>query len=91
MLLRFGITSAGPLRWGLIRDPRGKFKTRALFGTQQAAAPAQILKWCLPRRPVDVTFHEVQAHLGVETQRQWSDTALARATPILWGLFAWMT
>ena len=38
-----------------------------------------------------MTFQEVRAHLGVETQRQWSDRAIARTTPILMGLFSWTT
>jgi hypothetical protein len=38
-----------------------------------------------------VTFHEVRTHLGVETQRQWSDLAIARTTPILMGLFSLVT
>jgi hypothetical protein len=29
--------------------------------------------------------------LGVETQRQWSDKAIARTTPLLLGLFSWVT
>ena len=37
------------------------------------------------------TGQEVRAHLGVETQRQWSDRAIARTTPILMGLFSWIT
>ena len=40
---------------------------------------------------LEVTFHETRAHLGVETQRQWSDRAIARTTPILMGLFSWVT
>ena len=43
------------------------------------------------RWPVEVTFQEARAHLGVETQRQWSDLAIARTTPILLGLFSWVT
>ena len=38
---------------------------------------------------LEVTFQEVRTHLGVETQRQWSDLAIARTTPILMGLFSW--
>jgi hypothetical protein len=30
----------------------------------------------------------VRDHLGVETQRQWSDLAVARTTPCLLGLFS---
>ena len=32
----------------------------------------------------------MRAHLGVETQRQWSDRAITRTTPILMGLFSWV-
>ena len=40
---------------------------------------------------MEVTFHEVRAHLGVETQRQWSAQAIARTTPTLMGLFSLVT
>jgi hypothetical protein len=48
----------------------------------------QILEWFVRRWQVEVTFHEVRAHLGVETQRQWADQAIARTTPGLLGLFS---
>ncbi len=38
-----------------------------------------------------MTFEEVRAHLGVETQRQWSELAMARTTPALLGLFSLVT
>ena len=37
---------------------------------------------------MEVTFKEARAHLGMETQRQWSDLAIARTTPVLLGLFS---
>ena len=80
-----------PLRWVLIRDPNGKFETRAVLCTDQSADPVQILTWFVRRWQVEVTFQEVRAHLGVETQRQWSDNAIARTTPILLGLFSLVT
>jgi len=82
---------AVPIRWVLIRDPNGMFETRALLCTDQAATPVQILKWFVRRWQVEVTFQEVRTHLGVETQRQWSDKAIARTTPVLLGLFSWVT
>jgi hypothetical protein len=33
----------------------------------------------------------MRAHLGVETQRQWSDLAILRTTPALLGLFSLVT
>ncbi len=43
------------------------------------------------RWPVEVTFEEARAHLGFETQRQWSQKAIARTTPVLLGLFSLVT
>jgi hypothetical protein len=80
-----------PIRWVLVRDPKGKFETRALLCTQLDQHPRQILQWFLWRWQVEVTFQEVRSHLGVETQRQWSDLAIARTTPVLLGLFSIVT
>jgi len=80
-----------PIRWVLVRDPKGKFETRALLCTQLDQQPRQILQWFLWRWQVEVTFQEVRAHLGVETQRQWSDLAIQRTTPVLLGLFSIIT
>jgi hypothetical protein len=40
---------------------------------------------------VEVPFEEVRRHLGVETQRQWSELAIRRTTPALLGLFSLVT
>ena len=40
---------------------------------------------------LEVTFEEAREHLGLETQRQWSDLAIARTTPALLGLFSFIT
>lgn len=79
------------IRWVLIRDPQGKFDPQALLCTDQAISPRQIIEWFVLRWQIEVTFHEVRAHLGVETQRQWSDLAILRTTPALLGLFSLVT
>ncbi len=79
---------AVPIRWVLVRDPVGKFETQALLSTKLEAEPQQILEWFVLRWTVEVTFEEVRAHLGVETQRQWSEKAIARTTPCLLGLYS---
>ena len=79
------------IRWVLIRDPQGTFDPQALLCTDPAADPTQILEWFVLRWQLEVTFQEVRTHLGMETQRQWSDLAIARTTPILLGLFSWTT
>lgn len=80
-----------PIRWVLVRDPAGKYKSTAFLCTDLTANPLQILHWFILRWNVEVTFQEARAHLGMETQRQWSDLAIARTTPALLGLFSLVT
>jgi hypothetical protein len=80
-----------PIRWVLIRDPKGKFATQALLCTDPEATPLQILSWFVLRWQLEVTFQALRTHLGVETQRQWSERAIARTTPALLGLFSLVT
>lgn len=80
-----------PIRWVLISDPRGKFATQAGLCTDLAVDPLQIVSWFTLRWQLEVTFREVRAHQGVETQRQWSDRAIARTTPALLGIFSLVT
>ena len=80
-----------PIRWVLIRDPQGQYEPMALLSTNSAYSPSQIATWFVRRWTVEVTLEEARAHLGVETQRQWSDLAITRTTPALLGLFSWVT
>jgi hypothetical protein len=80
-----------PLRWVLVRDPLGELLPAAFFATDLTATPEQILAWVVMRWGIEVTFEEARAHLGLETQRQWSDLAIARTTPALLGLFSFIT
>lgn len=82
---------AVPIRWVLVRDPAGKFETQALLCTKLEATPQQILEWFVKRWAVEVTFEEARAHLGVESQRQWNDWAIARTTPALFALYSLIT
>ena len=80
-----------PIRWVLMRDPEHRFAPQALLCTDPAREPARIVAWFVQRWQVEVTFQEARAHLGVETQRQWSDKAIARTTPCLLALFSIVT
>jgi hypothetical protein len=82
---------AVPLRWVLVRDPQGQFKTQALLCTDLKADPEKILSWFVMRWQLEATFQEVRRHLGFETQRQWSEIAIRRTTPALLGLFSLVT
>ena len=77
-----------PIKWVVVRDPAGKLRTEAFFSTDLEASEEQILAWFVLRWNIEITFEELRAHLGVETQRQWSDLAIARTTPALFGMFS---
>jgi hypothetical protein len=79
------------IRDGLVADPEGTLRMAAFFCPDVQATPAQILSWVVMRWSVEVTFEERRAPLGLETQRQWSDHAIARTTPVLLALFSLVT
>jgi len=80
-----------PIRYVLVRDVEGELRPQAFLCTDLDADPVDILRWFVRRWSIEVTFAEVRRHLGVETQRQWSDPAIARTTPALLGLFSLVT
>lgn len=75
----------------LVRDPYGEREPQAFLSTDLSATPERILGWFASRWRMETTFQETRAHLGVETQRQWSDLAILRTTPALLGLFSLVT
>ena len=77
-----------PLRWVLVRDPQRELASQAFLCTDLAAEPEQILAWFIRRWQIEVTFEETRAHLGMETQRQWSDRAIACTTPVILALYS---
>jgi hypothetical protein len=79
------------IRWVLIRDSHARFKPQALWSTNLAHTCEQILAWFVRRWTMEVTLEEARAHLGMETQRQWHDRAIARTTPALVSLYSVMT
>lgn len=80
-----------PIRWVLIRDPQHRYDPVALLCTNSTYSDEQIIEWFVRRWSMEVTFEESRAHLGVESQRQWSNLAILRTTPALLGLFSWVT
>jgi hypothetical protein len=79
------------LRIVLVKTPDGKNVAETFFTTDVLNSPEQIINWFVLRWNIEVTFEETRAHLGVETQRQWSDKAIQRSTPLLMGLYSLLT
>jgi hypothetical protein len=79
------------LRWVILRDPEGKLEPSVIATTDLGLDPITIIRYFVRRWRIEVTFAEVRRHLGVETQRQWSEKAIKRSTPILMALFSMVT
>ena len=76
-----------PIKWVLMIDPEGDLDPLPLMCTDFSMAAERIIELYVLRWNLEVTFREVREHLGVETQRQWSDKAIAKTTPVLMGLY----
>ena len=87
---RFGSTSS-PIRSYAHPGSGGKTArqaAKALFSTDQTQSAEEIVGDCMKRWSMEATFEESRAHLGIETQRHWSDLAVERTTPVLLGLYS---
>ena len=80
-----------PILWALVRYPDGRREPETFLCTDTQANPRDVLA-CFDRRwAVKTTFEEARAHLDMETQRQWSDSAVLRTIPLLLGLYSVIT
>lgn len=76
------------IKWVLLKDPEGKLEPVLLACTDTELSDEKIISLFVRRWRIEVTFAEVRRHLGVESQRQWSDLAIERSTPSLMALFS---
>jgi hypothetical protein len=74
------------IRLVIVCAPDGKLRLEACCCTDRQATPGHILAGVVRRWSVEVTCEEARAHGGLETQRQGSDLAIARTTPVLLAL-----
>jgi hypothetical protein len=77
------------IRWVIVRDPMSKLSPRAYFSTRQVDAPRQIVVEFIKRWTIETTFEEARAHLGIETQRQWSDRRWSVRHHVCWASTRW--
>lgn len=76
-----------PIRWVLVRDIDSS-RVEAICSTDQLMDAKATISMFVLRWNIEVTFEESRRHLGVETQRQWSNLAIERSTPCLFGIFS---
>ena len=73
-----------------VYDPSGQWESCVLFATDPTLTAQHVIELFVMRWNVEVTFEEVRAHLGFETQRQWSPLAILRTSPALLGLYSFI-
>jgi len=71
-----------------VGNAEGDPEPAAFFCTGPACEPLWLVTALVRRWNVEVTFEEGRRPRGVETPRQGSDRAMARPTPLLFGLFS---
>jgi hypothetical protein len=76
-----------PIHWVLIKENVNSEPT-ALFSNNLSHSPEEIISYYVRRWPIETTFEEGRRHLGIETQRQWSDNAILRTTPTIFASYS---
>jgi len=79
-----------PIVWVLVKSSVGE-EPVAFFSTHLSHTPKQIIERFVRRWSIESTFEEARRHLGMETQRQWSDKAIMRTTPVILASFSIVT
>jgi hypothetical protein len=72
----------------LVICPDNSFKPTAFFCSDLSVSPELIITWFVGRWNLEVTFEDIRTYLGFETQRHWSDRAIERTAPCLFGIFS---
>lgn len=72
--------------FGTTRDLSVKRPPKAIVSTDPTQSAEQIISDVMTHWSLNVTVEEGRAHMGMETQCQWSDLALERSTPLPFGL-----
>jgi hypothetical protein len=81
-------SKATKVKWVVVRDPDGIKSDEVFFSTDTTLKPRRIVEMFVSRWALETTFQEVRRHLGLETMRNWSRTAVTRSVPLLFGLYS---
>lgn len=79
-----------PIRMVLVKSS-AHGTAEAFFSTDLSHEIKFIVETYVKRWPLEVTFEESRRHLGIETQRQWSDNSIGRETPAIFASFSIIT
>jgi len=76
------------VRWVVVRDPKGKRSDEVFFTTDRSLSPSEIVECYTRRWCIEVTFEEARRHLGIETLRNRTRSAISRSVPMLFALYS---
>ena len=81
-------TKATWVRWVYVRDPEGKRRDEVFFTTDRSLEAYEIVQLYVSRWSLETTFEETRRHLGLETLRNRTLTAVQRSVPLLLSLYS---
>ncbi len=76
------------IRWIIVRCSEGSINPMCIISTDIEKGVQEIVESYVARWNIEVTFEEMRAQLGFEEQRHWSEKAIDRSTPCLFGMFS---
>jgi len=77
-----------PVRWVVVRQTEGNHPDEAFFTTDVESPLKGLVETFVRRWPVETTFEEARAHLGLETLRNRTPNAVRRSAPLLLALYS---
>lgn len=83
-------TKATWTRWVYVRYPEDKRRDEVLYTTDSNLKPHEIVEMYVTRWSLEITFEETRRHLGLETLRNRTLTAVQRSVPMLLALYSFI-
>lgn len=76
------------VRWVYVKDLSGTHREEYFFTTDPTLTEEEIVSLYTRRWPIEVTFQETRAQLGLNDPRQRKRESVSRMTPCLFGLYS---
>jgi hypothetical protein len=77
-----------PVRWVSVVDRTGSHRPEYFFSTDRGLTVPEVVEHYTGRWNVETTFQEMRSYLKLEKTRGWTEKAVLRTAPCLFGLYA---
>jgi hypothetical protein len=77
-----------PVQWVYVVDRSGTHRPEYFFSTDPELTVTEVVEHHTGRWNIETTFQEMRSYLKLETTRGWTEKAVLRTAPCLFGLYA---